>query len=83
MWKRKRCIPYSNIVQTKLPKKKQSKVLTNASVDTRDKTERGNRGASKNFGIGVVNCDAERKKRLAVMGSQSRGTTYHDVRVQI
>ena len=53
----------------------------NACVDTRDKMERGSRGASKKVGIGMVNCDAERKKRLIVMGSQNMGTTYHVVRV--
>lgn len=83
MWKRKRCIPYSNTVQKKLPKKKQSMVLANASVDTWDSTESGNRGASRKVGIGMVKCVAERKKRLIAMGSQTMGTTYHDVRVHI
>lgn len=81
MWKRKRWNAYSNIVQRKLPRKKQSNVLTNAPVDTRDKTERGNRGAARKVGIGMVNCDAERRKRLTAMGIQNRGTTYHVVRV--
>lgn len=81
MWKRKRCSPYSNIVQIKLPRKKQDKALTNASVDGRDKTKKGNRGASRKVGIGMVNCNIERKKILAAMGSQNRGTTYHTVRV--
>lgn len=82
MWKRKRCIPYSNIVQIMFPRKKQGSVLKNAFIDKADEAERGNRGASQKAGIGMVNCSIERKKRLTAMGSQTRGTTYHTVRVQ-
>lgn len=53
----------------------------NASIDTRDRAERGNRGASRKIGVGMENCDAERKKRLTAMGSHTMGTTYQVVRV--